>query len=104
MTRHMVRYRVKPDQVGRNEELVRALFAELRAVGPAGLRYTVFKLSDGVTFIHLIGRDRDGHGPLPQLEALREFHAGLRDRCEEAPSRTELAAIDSFGPPGDNQP
>lgn len=86
MTTHMVRYTVKPDQADHNEQLVRALFAELDGVAPAGLRYATFKLADGVTFIHLISHDStDGHGP-PQLQALKAFHAGVRERCDEAPS------------------
>jgi hypothetical protein len=98
VTQHMMRYTVKPDQAAHNEELVRAVFDELRRVQPVGLRYAAFKLDDGVSFIHLIGRDTEhGHGPVPQLEALRAFHAGIRERCDEAPVRTELSEIGSFG-------
>jgi hypothetical protein len=35
----MVRYRVKPDQVERNEELVRAVYEELHRADPPGFRY-----------------------------------------------------------------
>ncbi len=102
MTRHMVRYTVKPDQAAHNEELVQAVFAELRQVQPVGLRYAAYKLDDGVSFIHLIGRDTEnGHGLPPQLEALKAFHAGLRDRCDGAPVRTGLSEIGSFGPSGE---
>lgn len=92
----MVRYTVKPDRAAQNEELVRALFAELDQVKPAGLRYAAFRLDDGLTFIHLISSDKDEHGPLPHLETLRAFHAGLRGRCDEAPVRTQLSEIGSF--------
>lgn len=93
---HMVRYTVHPGQVARNEELVRAILDELRMLEPPGLRYSAFKLDDGVTFVHLIARDDEGHLPGRQLDALRAFHAGLRERCVEPPFRTELSVIGEF--------
>jgi hypothetical protein len=39
MTRVIVRSRVKPDQVERNEELVRAAYEELHRADPSGFRY-----------------------------------------------------------------
>lgn len=93
----MVRYTVRPGEAAHNEELVRAVFAELDHVRPAGLRYAAFRLADGVTFVHLVWHDpEDGQGPLPRLEALRAFHTGIRERCDEAPVRTELTEIGSF--------
>jgi len=74
------------------------VFAELEQVGPAGLSYAAYRLDDGVSFVHLIGRDTEnGHGRPPQLQALKAFHAGLRERCEEAPVRTGLSQIGSYG-------
>ena len=98
MTQHMIRYTVKPDQAAHNEELVRDVLAELQQARPAGLRYSAFKLDDGLSFVHLVWRDdENGHGPVPQLQALRAFHAGIRERCDEAPVRSELSEIGSYG-------
>lgn len=94
MTQHVVRYTVKPDQTLPNEELVRAVFAELHRVQPAGLRYAAFQLDDDVSFIHLVWNDATN--PLPPLPALRAFHAGMRERCDEAPIRSELSEIGSY--------
>ena len=95
MTRVMVRYKVAPEQVARNEELVRAVYEELRRTAPDGLRYATFKLPDGVTFIHLA--DRDGAGnPLTELAAFKAFQAGLRERCDEPPVVSELSEVGSF--------
>jgi len=92
----MVRYTVKADQAAHNEQLVRAVFAELDSAAPVGLRYETFKLADGVTFIHLISHaGTDGHGP-PQLDALKSLHAGLRERCDEEPVRTQLTEVGSY--------
>lgn len=96
MTQHLVRYTVKADQVAHNEELVRAVFAELDQVQPPGLRYATFRLDDGVTFIHLVCHDKAKHGPLPHLPSLRAFHDGIRERCDTPPVRTELSEIGSF--------
>ena len=96
MTRVMVRYKVKPEQVARNEELVRAVYAELRQAEPGGLRYATFKLPDGVTFVHLA--DTNGAGtPLTGLAAFQAFQAELRDRCDEPPVLSELSEVGSFG-------
>ena len=43
MRQVMVRYKVKPDRVAENEALVRAVYEELRAPQPAGLRYATFR-------------------------------------------------------------
>ena len=95
MRRVMVRYKVKPEQVARNEELVRAVYEELHRLEPDGLRYATFKLPDGVTFIHLA--DTDGGNPLTELPAFKAFQAGVRERCDEPPVVSELSEVGSFG-------
>jgi hypothetical protein len=95
MKRVMVRYRVKPDQAARNEELVRAVYDELDRVEPAGLRYATFQLEDGVTFVHL-AETEDERNPLTELKAFQEFQEGIRDRCDEPPAASELREIGSF--------
>jgi len=95
MTRVMVRYRVKPDQVAANEELVRDVYAELERVRPDGLRYATFKLEDGVSFLHLATHESD-RSPLGEIEAFRRFQSGVRDRCDEPPVVTELEEVGSF--------
>ncbi len=91
----MVRYKVKPDQVARNEELVRAVYDELARRQPDGLGYATFRLDDGVTFVHLAQIDADGN-PLGDLEAFKHFLAGIGDRCDEPPTTTELSEVGSF--------
>ena len=92
----MVSYRVAPERVAENEELVRAVYRELEESRPAGLRYATFKLPDGVSFVH-VAETSEGHNPLPELEAFRRFQAGIGERCEEPPLVSELSAIGSFG-------
>ena len=95
MRRVMVRYKVKPEQVARNEELVRAVYEELHRVEPGGLRYATFKLPDGVTFIHLADTDGEDN-PLTRLGAFKAFQDGVRERCDEPPVVSELSEVGSF--------
>jgi hypothetical protein len=39
MTKTLIRYKAKPELADGNAELVSAVFAELKAVGPDGVRY-----------------------------------------------------------------
>lgn len=97
MQRVMVRYKVKPDQAAKNEELVRAVYDELHRTDPAGLRYATFQLEDGVTFIHLASVETDtGQHPLTGLESFKRFQAGVADRCDEVPVVAAAREIGSF--------
>jgi hypothetical protein len=95
MRQVMVRYRVKPERVAENEELVRAVYDELSRTDPAGLRYATFKLDDGVSFLHLASTE-DGQNPLSQVKAFRRFQENIAERCDERPVVTELSEIGSF--------
>jgi hypothetical protein len=95
MRQVMVRYKVKPDRVAENEELVRAVYDELAGTEPAGLRYATFRLDDGVSFVHLAATSSEP-SPLPQLSAFKRFQAGIADRCDEPPVVTELREIGAF--------
>jgi hypothetical protein len=94
MKRLMIRYKVKPEQVAANESLVRDVYAELARLQPDGLRYATFKLSDGVSFVHLA--EHGAENPLQQVEAFGRFQAGIRDRCDEPPVVAELEEIGSY--------
>lgn len=95
MRRVMVNYRVQPDRAAENEALVRAVYEELHATEPAALRYATFKLGDGVSFLH-IAETEDGHNPLSEVQAFKDFQAGIGDRCDEPPVVSELTEIGSF--------
>ena len=92
----MVRYKVKPDRAVENEELVRAVYDELRRTEPSGLRYATFQLDDGVSFIHIALETAEGHSPLPHVKAFKEFQKNIGERCDEAPVVNELRAIGAF--------
>lgn len=95
MQLHLIRYRTQPDRAAANEELIRAVYEELRNAQPDGLSYATFKLADQVTFIHLVQAEQVP-SPLVTVKAFGEFQAGIADRCEQLPVREQLAAIGSY--------
>jgi hypothetical protein len=90
----MVRYRVRPDRVAENEELVRAVYDELASAQPEGLRYATFKLSDGVTFIHIAEHGQEN--PLREVRAFRQFQQAIDERCDEPPVATEMSEVGAY--------
>jgi hypothetical protein len=95
MPQFLIRYRTKPEQAAANEELVRAVFAELNDAQPDGLSYATFKLADQVTFVHLVQADQMP-SPLVAVKAFGEFQAGIAARCEHLPVREELTPIGTY--------
>src|SRR5687768_14886673 len=93
----MVRYKTSDAQARANEELVRAVFAELRSRVPAGFRYASYRLADGATFVHIATLQTPDQNPLTTSPAFKAFQAQLKERCVEAPVVTELTAIDAYG-------
>jgi hypothetical protein len=95
MSQFLIRYRTKPHQAAANEELVRAVFAELHDAQPDGLSYATFRLADQVTFLHLVQAAQDP-SPLVAVKAFGEFQAGAADRCDQLPVREQLTEIGSY--------
>ena len=95
MRQVIVRYKVKPDRVSENEELVRAVYEELRQAEPAGLHYATFRLEDGVSFVHIASSEGE-RTPLAELDAFRRFQADIRERCDEPPVVTQLHEVGSY--------
>ena len=85
MERRLIRYRAKPDMADKNAELVSAVFAELQAAKPAGIRYLTLRLEDD-TFVHIVETTTDaGSSELTKLAAFQAFQSGVRERCAEPP-------------------
>jgi hypothetical protein len=104
MRQVMVRYKIKPEWVEENEELVRAVYDELHRTEPAGLRYATFKLDDGVSFVHLaVTESENGASPLSKVKAFQEFQKDIESRTDEGPVVTELDQIGSFRLVGDSR-
>jgi hypothetical protein len=97
MKQVIVRYKVKPGREAENEALVRAVYEELDRARPEGLRYATFAYDDDRSFLHLATYEPDGErSPFAGVAAFERFTAGLPDRCEAPPVRTELRRVGAF--------
>ena len=94
----MVRYKTADAHADANAKLVRAVFDELRARAPGGIRYTTYRLPDGVSFVHLATLEAPGDNPLTSLPAFKAFQEKIKERCVEPPVVTELSVLDSYAP------
>jgi hypothetical protein len=95
MTRTVVvRYRTRPDAADDNEQLIKAVFEELAAARPAGLRYLALR-ADETTFVHVAVIDSDAN-PLEDLPAFQAFTSGITDRTEEPPAATAGRLVGSY--------
>ncbi len=82
----VVRYQAKADRADENQALIEAVFADLDTRQPEGFTYKVFRLEDGVSFVHvLIEHDIDAPDSLQEVPAFQAFTAGIADRCEVTP-------------------
>ena len=97
MEQVIVRYKVKPERVAENEELVRAVYAELDEKAPTPFHYATFKLADGVSFVHVSANDAaDPQSPLPELAAFKRFQEHIDGRCDERPVVSSAVEIGSY--------
>lgn len=93
----VVRYQAKPERADENQQLIEAVFAELRERTPTGFAYRVVRLEDGVSFIHTATElDADQPDTLPTVPAFQAFVAGIADRCDVAPVATGATIIGDY--------
>jgi hypothetical protein len=89
MTTTVVRYQAKPERAEENQRLIETVFAELNEREPQGFTYKVFRLDDGVSFIHVvIEHDVDNPDSLQAVPAFQAFVADIADRCDVLPVAT----------------
>jgi hypothetical protein len=97
MKQTLIQYRVKPGRAAENEGLIRAVFEELRAAAPDGVRYAAFRLEDGLSFAHLVSvESAEARDRLRGLAAFKAFAANARDRCDVEPSSQPLLVVGSY--------
>lgn len=96
MRRTLLRYKTKPEAAERNAELVRAVFAELQAARPEGVRYLTLRLEDD-SFVHIVETSaEDGSSPIPKLKAFQEFQNGIRERCLEPQAPRNAVVVGNY--------
>jgi len=82
----VVRYQAKPDRADENQQLIEAVFTDLEERKPAGFTYQVFRLEDGVSFVHVVvEHDHPNPDSLQDVPAFQAFVEKVADRCDVAP-------------------
>ena len=99
MSTAVIRYQTTPETAEENRRLIEAVFTQLAATAPPGLRYSVFRLADGVTFVHVV----DGEG-LAVHDAFQEFQRALGDRLAVGPTREDATLIGAYSAPAPADP
>ena len=93
----VVRYQAKPDWADENQRLIEAVFAQLHEREPKGFTYEVFRLEDGVSFVHVVVED-DVPEPdsLQDVPAFQAFVAEIAHRCDVAPIAMGATRVGSY--------
>jgi hypothetical protein len=87
MAATVVRYQTKPERAEENRRLIDAVFADLAARDAKGFTYKVFRLEDGVSFVHVVVEhdDVDDADSLQDVPAFQAFVADIAERCDVPP-------------------
>ena len=97
VTTTVLQYRARPERAEENQQLIEALFAELDQGELDGFTYKVFRLEDGVSFIHgWIEHDIAEPGSLQALPAFQAFMADLAGRCDVPPAAAEATVVGGY--------
>jgi len=82
----VVRYQTQPEHANENQRLVEKVFVDLAERRPVGFTYQVFRLEDGVSFVHVVVEHDVGNpDSLQSVPAFQAFVAAIGDRCEVPP-------------------
>ena len=92
----VIRYRTKSESADENVRLIEAVFAELSAQEVTGISYEVFRLDDGVSFIHIATLDGE-RNPLQDSSAFAAFQSTIGGRLEELPYPAVATVVGSHG-------
>jgi hypothetical protein len=97
MSATVVRYQAKPDRADENQKLIEAVFADLDRRRPAGFTYQVFRLEDGVSFVHVVvEHDIDDPDSLQDVPAFQAFVQDIADRCDVPPLAMGATVVGAY--------
>ena len=84
----LTRYRIEPELLDEHQRLIEAVFAELGATDVDGFTLKVFRLDDGLTYVHVLISHDDVEDPadLQEMPSYRAFAAAWPKRCSEPPA------------------
>jgi hypothetical protein len=95
MQRTLIRYKTKPELADRNAELVAAVFDELKAAQPEGVRYLSLRVDDN-SFVHFVETESDAANAISGLAAFKAFQNGIRERCVEPPQAGGVTIVGNY--------
>jgi hypothetical protein len=98
MATTVMQYQVKRERAEENQQLIKAVFAELEQREPRGFTFKVFRLEDDVSFIHVV-IEHDDVDHLDLLQALATFQAfvaDIVDRCDVPPALSGATVVGGF--------
>jgi hypothetical protein len=96
METRVIRYKTKVESADENLRLIEAVFAELAEKELAGIRYQVYRLDDGVSFVHIATLDSEKN-PLQGSPAFGAFQSSLGSRLEEGPHPAVAKVVGTHG-------
>jgi hypothetical protein len=95
----VVTYQVRPDAMDEHLRLIEAVFAELDGQQPGDVEYTVLRLADGVSFVHVSTSETpDGSNPLTRFAAFRQFSETAGDRAATPPTPVTAELVGRYRP------
>ena len=93
----VVRYQAKADRADENQRLIEAVFAQLDEQEPQGFTYKVFRLEDGVSFLHVvIEHDVENPASIQAVPTFQAFVAGIAERCDVPPVATGATIVGGY--------
>jgi hypothetical protein len=95
MKRTLIRYTAKAELADKNAELIAAVFEELKATKPEGVRYLSLRLDDD-HFVHFVETEADAANVIPGLAAFKAFQSGIRERCVEPPVFGDVTIVGNY--------
>jgi hypothetical protein len=97
MSTTVVRYQAKPERADENQRLIEQVFAQLDERQLEGFTYKVFRLDDGVSFIHVVIEHETEHpDSLQALPAFQAFVSEIAERCDVPPVATAATVVGSY--------
>lgn len=98
-----VQYTAKQEFVAKNRENISRVMDELRKLSNPGIKYSVYLLDDGKSFIHLALFDSEENKKIHnELQSFKQFTIELKANGLESPPKTEHltlagSSFDIFG-------
>lgn len=94
MIAKLARYRVKAEKKEEVLSVVEEFVKTVKENEPGTLRYTAYRLEDGVSFVHIMYfKDEDAEQRHRGSENARKFEKRLRPNCEEEPEFVTITPV-----------